>query len=920
MKQRNTLFVIAGLVLLLVYLSSSGIDVLVDLVWYGALGYEALLLKTLATKWILGGIGGLIMGLFLCLNLRIAVRGMREPSAYLPAELQGSPLAQWLRPQTLRRLIWVGSAVLGLLAGISTAELWQPVLLYLYSGPFGETEPIFGRDVSFYLFELPIYGHLQTFLWSVLLPSLLACVGIYMLQAQRFPSTPPRTEANGRETPRKMAANAGFQLALPQTRADRWHLGILVAVTLLIMAAGLYLRRFELMYERSGLFAGPGYADIHGTIPMLSLKWIVLVLLAIVGCYGIVQRNYRLLIGGVAVTVLVWVGSAIYTTALQRFVVTPNELEKERPFLSFHIKATNRAFALDQITERSLVPGEALTAADIEENAATINNIRLWDHEPLLDTFSQIQEIRTYYEFVSVDNDRYQIDGELRQMMLSPRELSTRSLPSRTWVNERLTFTHGYGLTLGPVNQVDAQGLPVLHVRDLPPQSDLSELDITRPEIYFGELDNGYIFVNTAQEEFNYPEGERNVFSLYKGDGGVAIGSLFRRLLFAIYFRDMKILLAEDLSPDSRVLIRRNILQRAARLTPFFQYDSDPYLVIDNGRLVWILDGYTTSKRYPYAEHMNRVGNYVRNPIKAVVDAYSGAITFYLADGTDPIAQAYATAFPGLIQPLSELPDSLKAHLRHPQDYFGIQAQLYATYHMREVNTFYNKEDQWEVPIIDQKQMEPYFTVMRLPEERDEEFILMLPFTPRLKDNLSAWMVARNDGDQYGKLVVYVFPKQELIFGPKQMVARINQDPVVSQQITLWDQSGSNVIRGTLLVIPIRDSLLYIQPIYLRAEDGRIPELKRVVVGYRNRIAMGIDLDDALVQIFDEGIPVGADFTDAQGLSLPTERAVPLPLSTGPGQGLELYKRLQRSAGQGNWSEFGQDLDALGEWLRGQGR
>jgi uncharacterized membrane protein (UPF0182 family) len=616
---------------------------------------------------------------------------------------------------------------------------------------------------------------------------------------------------------------------------------------------------------------------------------------------------------------VVWVGGNIYASLLQRFVVSPNELEKERPYLKDHILATNKAFGLDQVVERALVKDTELTARDIAGNRPTINNVRLWDHEPLLDTFAQIQEIRTYYDFVSVDNDRYRLGGELRQIMLSPRELSAASLPSRTWVNERLTFTHGYGVTAGPVNRVNEQGLPVLFLKDLPPSTDIPELKIAHPEIYYGELTDEYVFVKTRQQEFNYPEGDANIFSTYDGKGGVVLDSLWRRLLFSFYLRDFKMLLSDDFTEETRLLLNRNISARVRMIAPFFFYDRDPYLVIHEGRLVWIYDIYTVSDRYPYAEQVGDTGNYMRNPAKALIDAKDGTVTFYRIDPDEPIAGALDRMFPGLMRPLSEMPPGLRAHLRHPSTFFNIQATMYATYHMLDVNTFYNKEDQWSVPVVGQKRMEPYYTVMKLPGEGTEEFILMLPFTPRLKDNLAAWMVARSDGEHYGKLVVYVFPKQKLIFGPKQMVARINQDSVVSQQVTLWDQSGSSVIRGTLLVIPIENSLIYIQPLYLKAEDGRIPELKRVIAGYQNTIAMGVDLEDALAQIFgtDGRQPAPAAGAERAAAATPASARGPAPpgADTLTNRAMRQYKALNEAARDGDWARFGRELEELGRTL-----
>ena len=503
-----------------------------------------------------------------------------------------------------------------------------------------------------------------------------------------------------------------------------------------------------------------------------------------------------------------------------------------------------------------------LTRADLDRNADTIDNVPLWDHQPLLDTFSQIQEIRTYYDFVSVDNDRYTINGRYRQIMLSARELNSESLPNRTWINEQLTFTHGYGLTLGPVNEVTPEGLPILFIKNLPPESTV-DLKVTEPSIYFGELSNDHVFVKTNTKEFHYPSGDDNVFAEYKGSGGVSVGSFWRKLLFAIRFGSGKALLSDDLRTDSRVIYYRRISERVRKIAPFLTYDQDPYMAIADGRLYWIQDAYTTSNRYPYSgtvasgtnsSFTNGSINYIRNSIKVVIDAYHGTTNFYLVDPTDPIAQTYGRIFPGLLRPLDDMPASLRQRLRYPQDIFAVQASMFATYHMQGPAVFYNKEDQWEVPSIDigdqPVRMEPYYTIMKLPGETGAEFIQMLPFTPRQKDNLAAWMIARSDREHYGKLAVFQFPKQKVVFGPRQVVARINQDQVIAPQITLWNQQGSEVIQGTLLVIPIEESLIYIRPLYLRASGGQIPELNRVIVAHQDRIVMAETLAAALDLIF----------------------------------------------------------------------
>ena len=524
---------------------------------------------------------------------------------------------------------------------------------------------------------------------------------------------------------------------------------------------------------------------------------------------------------------------------------------RETPFITHNIQATRAAFALDRVEERPLSGEAHLTRADIDRNATTLDNVPLWNERPLLDTFGQLQEIRTYYDFVAVDNDRYTINGQYRQTMLSARELNSQSLPSRSWINERLTFTHGYGLTLGPVNEVTREGLPVLFIRDLPLVSTV-DLKVTQPAIYYGELSNDHVFVKTKTQEFDYPRGDDNVFASYAGNGGVPLSNVLRRLMFAIRFRSTDTFFSPNLTRESRVMIYRRIAERVRRIAPFFDYD-DPYMAVSQGRLVWVLDAYLTSNRYPYSTSANGV-NYIRNAVKLTIDAYHGTTTFHLLDPKDPIAQTYAKIFPGLLEPLEKMPEDLRTRLRYPHGIFALQAAMFATFHMQNPGVFYNREDQWEIPAFEvggqSERMEPYYTIMKLPHESAPEFIQMLPFTPRQKDNLAAWMVARSDGENYGRLMVFQFPKQTVIFGPRQIAARISQDQVIAPQITLWNQQGSEVIQGTLLVIPIEESLLYIRPLYLRAANGQIPELKRVIVAYQNQIVMEETLDAAIDRLF----------------------------------------------------------------------
>ncbi|MGH7831398.1 MAG: UPF0182 family protein, partial [Candidatus Binatia bacterium] len=542
-----------------------------------------------------------------------------------------------------------------------------------------------------------------------------------------------------------------------------------------------------------------------------------------------------------------------------------------------------------------------------------IKNIRLWEHRPLLATYAQLQEIRTYYKFVDVDNDRYMIDGTYRQVMLSSRELSHQHLPSRIWINEHLTYTHGYGVVFGPVNQVTREGLPEFFIKDIPPVSNVP-IKVTRPEIYYGDLANDYVFVKTKAQELDYPAGDQNVYTNYSGNGGVPLRSFWRKLLFSARFGTLRILLSNDLVPDSRILYNRQIQERIHKIAPFITFDRDPYLVIaQGGRLFWIIDGYTTTDRYPYSEPTGRLGNYIRNSVKAVVDTYDGTVNFYLSDPEDPVILAYAKAFPGLLKPMEQMPDDLRAHIRYPQDLFTVQARMYSTYHMQDPQVFYNKEDLLSIPRKTvqgvEQEIEPYYTIMRLPGEKKEEFVLLLPFTPNKRDNMRAWLAARSDPPHYGKLIALDFPKAKLIYGPKQIDARIEQDAYISQQLSLWSQRGSQVIRGSLLAIPIEKSLLYVQPLYLAAEKGSLPELKRVIVAFGNQIAMEETLEQSLQRIFS-----GRGVRDAAQALVPPE-VVRGDKSLGA-RALEHYNRAQELLRQGNWAGYGEELKRLEAVLR----
>jgi uncharacterized membrane protein (UPF0182 family) len=588
---------------------------------------------------------------------------------------------------------------------------------------------------------------------------------------------------------------------------------------------------------------------------------------------------------------------------MQQFDVQPNELIKERPYIEYNIDLTRRAYGLDKIEEKDFGPVADLTSEALAEAESTIKNIRLWDYRPLRDTYAQIQEIRLYYEFVDVDVDRYDLDGDYRQVTLSAREMATEQLQSRTWVNEHLQFTHGYGLVMSPVNAVTREGLPELLIRDLPPRT-APGLEITRPEIYYGESTNNYVFVNSTLEEFDYPSGDQNVFTTYEGTGGVLLDSSLKRAAFAYRFSDVSVLLSEYITSESRVMLYRNIHDRVRQVAPFLLFDADPYLVILDGRLFWLQDAYTATDMYPYSQPYGNRFNYIRNSVKLVTDAYNGDMTFYIVDTEDPIIQAYAAIFPDLFASLEEMPEGLRVHVRYPEGLFIIQAQMNNTYHMQDPTVFYNKEDLWavahEMYAGNDQVMEPYYVIMSLEEGR-AEFILIQPFTPANKQNMVAWMAARSDGEHYGKLLLYKFPKQELIYGPLQIEARIDQEPAISGQLSLWHQRGSRVIRGNLLVIPIESSLLYVEPLYLQAETSQLPELKRVIVGSGEKVIMADTLTEALAGIV--GAPVVTEEEEeVEGVVGLQELAL---------SALEHYERAQEYLQEGDWAGYGAELEAM---------
>jgi uncharacterized membrane protein (UPF0182 family) len=895
---------VAAAVLLVLMLAPFTARRLTDLMWYQEVGFERVFFTKVAAQWALGLVAGLCSFALFYSNARLALRGIViDPVPPVDRARGGSRTEAAAFARLLEILALPGSAVFALLMAVAAAADWRTLAQFFYRTPFGVTDPVFGRDVAYYVFTLPVIeGAIGIVALALVITLGVIVIPIYYVRG---------------EISRNWPIRLGL-LAEP-------HVAILGALMLAVFGLRMLLVDVPGLLQAShGPLEGASYTDLN--VRLVTLR--VLGVLAFLGA-GIViwGARRRRLVRDASITLATYVGLSMLLVGLvpmafQRVVVQPNELARESPQIRHHIAATRRAWGIDSVERRELGVEQQLTLRDIEANRTTIANVRLWDREPLLQTFGQIQAIRTYYDFVAVDDDRYRINGELRQVMLSARELNTTTLPTRSFINEHLTFTHGMGLTLGPSNQVTAEGLPVLWIKDLPPSASIP-LRIARPQIYFGELSNEFILAPSSQRELDYPagEGDAAVYSAYAGRAGVSVGSLVRRLLFALRFGSINILLSSDVTAETRILFNRDIRVRAGLALPFLRFDRDPYMVIaDDGTLKWVLDAYTTTNRFPYSQRLADGTNYMRNSVKVVMDAYDGDIRAYLSDPTDPMIRTLSRIYPGLLRPIAELPPDLRSHLRYPEDLFRAQTGMYATFHMTDPETFYHREDQWQVPGVQRTGEGTGFMrhmVMRLPGEREPEFILMRPFTPRQKDNLAAWIVARNDGEHYGKLVAYRFPRQSLVFGPTQIVNRINQDTEVSRQVALWSQGGSEVIRGELLVIPIEESLIYVQPLYLRSQGGRIPELKRVIVAHENQVAMDETLEAGLRRLFASGPRAASTPLDSAVRSLPSVGAADTSgTATLVRQALDHYERARAAQRAEDWAAYGVEMRRLGEVLR----
>jgi uncharacterized protein len=877
-------------------------DFLVDWLWFSSVGYFSVFRTAFIAKAALFLTVFIVSTLVLFANAALALRLARLRRSLLPATLgawaaSGQPLPEALLSligpaSAPRRRYWGALAVaalLGVLIAISESGSWALALRFIHQARYGLDDPLFEKDMGFYLFSLPAYVAIKNWALTILMTSALVAGAIYWAHGD-----------------------------ILIDRATKWisaaalkHFSALLGLYFAVKAWSYLLDRYLLLYGDNGVVVGAGYTDVHVVLPILWILVALACLGALISWANIWARSWRL---PVLVLALVFGSSFvlafIFPALFQRFYVKPNELQLEQPYIEQNIALTREAYNLGHVTVKPFPAEEGLTFQSLQNNRATIDNIRLWDWRPLMDTYAQLQEIRTYYKFQDVDVDRYDLDGAYQQVMLSARELEPELLPpnAQTWVNLHVLFTHGNGVVMSPVTRKSPEGLPHLYLQDIPPIA-TGGPPIREPRIYFGQATDSYVFVHTSTPEFDYPKGKDNVYASYDGTGGVPIGGAARRSLFAWYFDDPNILLSDYITEESRVMFRRTIKDRVGTIAPFLRLDHDPYMVVSEGRLFWIQDAYATSAWFPYAQALSDGGtNYIRNSVKVVIDAYNGDVQFYIADPVDPVVATYRTIFPGLFKPLEAMPADLQKHIRYPEDLFLIQAQLYRAYHMTAPEVFYNREDLWQFPReasgVDGR-MPPYYLNMRLPGETRTEFFLMLPMVPSQRENMIAWLAARCDAPDYGRLIVYEFPKEKLVYGPFQIEARINQNTEISQQLSLWNQRGSRVLRGNLLVVPIENSILYVSPLYLRAESGQLPELKRVIAAYDDKVVMEETLAGALAALFKETAP-------APPLpSAPVAQAASLPANAGAREALGHYDRAMERLKAGDWAGFGTELDAL---------
>ena len=911
-KRRSLTALIVIIVAILATLSTI-VTFTIDYKWFSELGYTQIFLKEILTKLKVG------LPIFIVLTglLFIYFKALKGIYNKKMLEIESDRISKRYNKWILL-FSTVLSAILSLLI---TNNLWYRILEYSNSTSFNVKDPIFSKDMSFYIFKLPLLEQIYSVgvmsLFIIAFVTIVFFVGMFLMKGQARVIEDFKA---GRISVRYIYDEM-INLASKQ-------IGIMLGILFLLIAFSFVLKTYTLLYSPRGVAYGASYTDLHVTLWMYRISVVVAIVSAVLVVIAGFRKRVKLALLGPVVLIGVSILGNLLGLGMEAFIVSPNQLTKEEPYILDNIKYTQLAYGLDKIEEKDFPAEQNITAKSLADNQTTIENIPINDRMPTLSMYNSLQGFRRYYQFKNIDVDRYMIDGKYTQVFLSARELNQEKIDdrSKTWVNKHLKYTHGYGLAVSPTNKVNEVGQPELIVKNIPPQTD-TELKIQEPRIYYGELTDDYIITNTKTKEFDYPEGDNNQEVLYEGDAGIPL-NFFNKILFAINQGSPRILLSNDITKDSKIHIDRNIADRVEKIAPFLEYDKDPYLVIDGGRLYWVIDAFTISNRYAYSEPMDEQNkhNYIRNSVKVVVDAYNGDTDFYQVDSEDPIATTYGKIYPGLLKDISEMPEGIKNNIRYSQAMFDIQSDVYRTYHMENPTVFYNKEDVWQVANEKQsekeedKKIDSGYIIMKLPEREKEEFVLMVPYTPREKDNMVSWLAALNDGEDYGKLIVYKFPKQKLVYGPMQIEKRIDQDTEISKELTLLDQQGSNVIRGSLLTIPIDDSLMFVEPIYLNStgEERNLPEVKRVIVAYGDKIVMRESLQDSLNEVFglqkqEDKSPQDKPDEKEEGSTSAADVNVDGNLVR---KANELFNNAEQAQKDGNWSEYGKFLDELKTTLK----
>lgn len=855
----------------------------IDLSWFKETGYQDVFLKNIYFKVLVGA--GLFLFSFLIALITLTKTIKSIPDTYIDDD-DVIDISMAVKKPGKSKIFIIAGLFSFIISSLFTGPLWKQILLFINQEPFNYTDPIFNNDVSFYFFTLPLIE-------MIVSPLMFFSIAIIALNALVYGFYYRKI----RKQPEQLFNKFGFFLV----------------IFFLLMVVNYRVESLKLIYSTRGSVYGAGYTDILIGLKFYYLKMAAAFISAIFIYLGLKKQSFKkAMIGPILLIAVTLIGS-VAEMGVQNFIVSPNELSKEESYIEQSIKYTQKAYKLDEVERQDFPALWNLSATDIENSVDTIKNIRVNDFRPTQTIYNQLQSIRLYYQFTNISIDRYLLNGEQRQVFLSAREIDHTRLPeqAKNWINQHLKYTHGYGAAVSPVNEITPQGQPKLIVKNIPPETEYEELRIDTPEIYYGNLTKDYIIVNTTEKEFNYPMENQNAETMYSGDGGIKL-NLLNRIAFSIDKRTPKILISGAISSDSKILINRDIQVRVAKIAPFLKYESDPYLVINEGKLYWVIDGYTTSNRFPYSQPVysdNTMYNYIRNSVKVVIDAYHGTTDFYIYDDKDPIIMTYSKAYPSLFKSAEDMPEGIRKHMKYPVELFDIQSNIFSIYHMDNPRTFFNREDAWSIATEKYQQevtpVRPYYINMALPGNDEVEFVLVQPYTAYQKNNMVSWFAARNDGDNYGKLVVYTFPKQRLIYGPMQIESRIDQDAVISSQLTLWERQGSSVVRGNLMVIPIKDSILYVEPLYLQSDNANaLPEVKQIILAYGDDIVMEATLEAGLKRLFNYD---SENIIDDEGNEIIYSEDIYELIQ----QANTLFNRSQENLRQGNWSEYGKDLEEL---------